>query len=298
MTSYIMGRVRRYKKYKAIDPFAKKRAQEEDLIHDQPLAEEEEEPTTTAAHRAALAAAAAEREAEEPPERSQSKRKRKRGDGGGGGGASGEDAPFKVDHALQKELAAEAQQARTLLGLGSGGGGAGGGTSRGTDKAGDAEKRGQNKRIKIEARKPGESMKAFRTRIREEKQRLLVQQVRDASSTRKKRKQYLTDHKAQAKAAKQPRGPRTVEEELEEFPDRPTATGIGRQADRPPTLSVKPRGADKAKARFAATQSKSHGKKPGMTPSKQLEMERMRAKVMAAYKQNKKKRGAEVGLAL
>jgi hypothetical protein len=31
-----MGRVRRYKKYKACDPYAKKQKSEIDLVHDQP----------------------------------------------------------------------------------------------------------------------------------------------------------------------------------------------------------------------------------------------------------------------
>lgn len=31
-----MGRVRRYKKYKAVDPFAKAQRAETDLVHDEP----------------------------------------------------------------------------------------------------------------------------------------------------------------------------------------------------------------------------------------------------------------------
>jgi len=138
-----MGRVRRYKKFKSCDPFAKQGPKVVDTIHDEPVDVFEEQ----------------ERRAE--------KRQRKR-----------EEDPEHIERMLQREAIRQLRLEN--------------------EKNGGGSALKKNKR-ELEGRREDETMKQFKTRIREETRAALRNEVKKITATAKKKRAYLTDKKFKKK---------------------------------------------------------------------------------------------------
>jgi len=137
-----MGRVRRYKKFKSCDPFAKQGPKVVDTIHDEPIDIFEEQ----------------ERRAE--------KRIRKR-----------EEDPEHIERMLQREAIRQLRMENEKNG-------------------GSGLKKNKHE---LEGRKENETMKQFKTRIREETRAALRNEVKKITATAKKKREYLTDKKFKKK---------------------------------------------------------------------------------------------------
>ena len=144
-----MGRVRRYKKIKSCDPFAKKKARNgstEVSKHDEPPAMFVE--------------------------------RRNKAENMKTKGLTGEDLDELM---LQREALRELAQKR----------------EHGQDAS------GKRKQKRLEGKKEGESMKAFKKRIRQETRRTLHEELSNISSTSLKRKEKLKERKQKRKEMKQ-----------------------------------------------------------------------------------------------
>ena len=141
-------------------------------------------------------------------------------------------------------------------------------------------------------------MKEFKKRVREETKKTLIKNAQDASTTRAKRKEYLSVQREESRLKKQAHKmgvaykPRKKEEDGGDFAARPRIEGLARDAEAPPDLSNKlPRGAVAKKRKVGGG---SHGG-GGNTPARQLELAQLRQQAMAGYKALKAKKGALEG---
>jgi hypothetical protein len=186
--------------------------------------------------------------------------------------------------------------------------------------------RSEPKKAKIADRKQGESMRDFKTRVRDESSRIMAKSRRDQSTTYQKRKEYavvvrrgpgapttvcarfLSSKKKQMKeevARKRATGSSKKKEvvlEDEKFPDKPVVVGWSNRevcgerehAAKPLCLAdAFPQVADAppmlSHIPRGATRKKPWVGKDGkpLTPAKQLELEAIRAATIAKYKQLK-----------
>lgn len=218
-----MGRVRRYKKFKSCDPFAKKVAKVDDENYDQA-------PKRSRSHSPSPSRNAPH--GNPTKENIIKKPKIHRFDDG-----------MTIDQALQNELESDLKHSRMLYKLSNNG-------TRDTT---------HRQRPRIDAKKKDETMRQFKKRIRDEKSKLLFENARATSSTVAKRKSFLKTKKEALKMKKNERFKnRTVQENFgDAFEAKRLVVGLEHtpNSTRPPTFSQVPRGAVKRESASAVTKN-------------------------------------------
>ena len=123
--------------------------------------------------------------------------------------------------------------------------------------------------VVIESKRQGESAKDFKRRLREDGKKILIETAAAHSSTKQRGKEYLKQKKWAAKEEKRKKKEAAAARRSPEDGDWPVAEKVrfGDRVDAPPDLTVRPRGADKRERQAPAPP-------PEPAPKRQRDQER------------------------